>query len=308
MSGLKWLIDQYFQLPRWERIGNIILLTIILISVGIVSFWPEKQITQAEITLMNKLEADLEKQKAETDFQQKNKYEQYSKKQFGNYNYNNAGSTYIADLSLANPNQLQKAGLSKKVAFNLFNYLKKGGKIKSEKDIRKIYGMTDEMANLFISNIRLNTDSTKSNSLTNKNNVIDYEKTLININTADSSTLVLIKGISPKMVPYIIKFRQNVGGFHSPEQLNEVFKSPLKNFDDIKPQVTVEGFKPMIEINSISAVELKKYKYFAKDNLATILVAYRDKHGKFTKPEDLKKCVVVNDEILTKITPYLVFE
>lgn len=312
MSGLKWLIDQYFQLPRWERIGNIILLTIILISVGIVSFWPQKEITKAEIAEMNRLEASLEKQKKEFEFKNKNRYGSYSKKRYKKHEYNNTPA-FISDLSKANVNQLQKAGLSKKVAFNLFNYLKKGGKITTEKDVRKIYGMTDEMATLFLSRIQLTVDTTTNSQTTNykqlnKNTFGPREKTLVNINTADSATMVFIDGISPKMIPFILKFRNSVGAFHSAEQLNEVFKSPIKNFEHIKPQVTVEGFKPFIKINSISVAELKKHKYFAKDNLASILIAYRDKHGKFNKPEDLKKCVVVTDEILVKITPYLTFE
>ncbi len=307
MSGFKWLIDQYFQLPRWERIGNIILLAIILISLGIVSFWPEKQLSKAEIAEMDRLEASLEKQKKEFEFENKNRYANYSKKRYKNHDYYNTPA-FISDLYSANINQLQKAGLSKKVAFNLFNYLKKGGKIKTEKDIRKIYGMTDEMVTQFLSHIQLNGDTATTKPFADKNTFGPREKALVNLNTADSATMVFIDGISPKMIPYILKFRNSVGAFHSAEQLNEVFKSPIKNFEHIKPQVSVEGFKPFIKINSISVAELKKHKYFAKDNLASILIAYRDKHGKFNKPEDLKKCVVVTDEVLVKITPYLVFE
>jgi DNA uptake protein ComE-like DNA-binding protein len=117
-----------------------------------------------------------------------------------------------------------------------------------------------------------------------------------------------VQGISPKMVPYILSFRKSVGQFYSVEQLNEVFKSPLKNFESIKPYVEVKNFKPFIAINSISVSELKKHRYFKKDNLAAILIAYRDEHGKFKTGNDLKKCALVTDEVLNKIAPYITFE
>ena len=307
MSGFKWLIDQYFQLPRWERIGNLLLLAVVLTSVLLVSFWPQKEISADEIALMDKTEFALLQQKEEAETLFAEKYKNRSGKNSPNYYNNPKGSAFIEDLEKATVNDFQRAGLSKKVAFNLFNYIKKGGKIKSEKDVRKIYGMNDEMANAFLTNIHL-PNIEKTDSSTTKKPFIKKEIGIIDLNLADSSQLVIVKGISPKMVPYILKFRKAIGAFHSVEQLNEVFKNPLNNFDEIKKQITVENFKPFIKINSISVTDLKKHKYFAKDNLASTIIAYRDKHGKFNKPEDLKKCVLVTEEILLKIQPYLVFE
>lgn len=306
MSGLRWLIDQYFQLPRWERIGNIILISIILVSLGIINFWPEKHMTLAETKQLDKMEAELQKQKLAYEINYTNKY----KNNYSNYNYqkskkNNSSFIFINDLSKASPSQLQKAGLSKKVAFNVFNYLKKGGKIKTEKDILKIYGMTSEMASKFLKNVWLDTVEVKN---PNQVVIVKNENQQIDLNQADSSLLVYVRGISPKMAPYIIKFRNSIGAFHSVDQLNEVFKNPLNNFEEIKKQLAIVDFKPFIKINSISAVDLKKHRYFSASNLASTLIAYRDKHGKFTKTEDLKKCVLVTDEILLKITPYLTFE
>lgn len=307
MSGFKWLIDQYFQLPRWERIGNLLLLAFVLSSVLLVSFWPEKELSKEEIGIMNKTELALLKQKEEAEKLFAEKFKNNSVKNSPR-NYNNPkGTTFIEDLEKASVNDFKHAGLSKKVAFNLFNYIKKGGKIKSEKDVRKIYGMNEAMANEFLKNIRL-PEIERAETLTRKNTFVKKELGLIDLNKADSLQLVLVRGISPKMIPYILKFRKAIGAFHSVEQLNEVFKNPLNNFEEIKKQIIVEDFKPFIKINSISVTDLKKHKYFSKDNLASTVIAYRDKHGRFNKPEDLKKCVLVTDEILIRITPYLVFE
>ena len=300
MSGIKWLVDQFLQLPRWEKIGNAALILFILVSILIMNFWPERELSKTEIRNLDVIAS---------------KFENESNNKSGfipkNYSQNNS-STYIDDITKATANDFQKAGLSKKVAWKLFNYLKKGGKIKAKSDLAKIYGMTPEMVELFYGNLNPQHFVTflDSSALKQQINTSQIKKdfSLININTADSSQLVSIRGISPKMAPYILKFRNSVGAFYSLEQLNEVFKSPLKNFDEIKNQITIGDFKPFIKINSISAVELKKHKYFSKDNLAFTLVAYREKHGNFKAPEDLKKCVLITDEILEKIKPYLIFE
>lgn len=303
MSGFRWLVDQYLQLPKWERIANVVLLTFILATILFISLWPSAQLSAAEKAELDKKEAAiLAQQKQEIDSLPR--HQQYT----GSKKHNQPAPLFINDISKASVEELHQAGLSKKVARGMFNYLKKGGKIRNEKDVQKIYGMTDEMAATFLKNVNLNQPLDSSTKSNRKNTFGPREKTLVNLNTADSATLVFIDGISPKMIPYILKFRASVGAFHSSEQLNEVFKSPLKNFERIKEQVTVEGFKPFIKINSVTTDELSKLKYFKKDNVATALVAYREKHGKFMKAEDLKGCVVVTDEILRKIEPYLVFD
>ncbi|HYG52394.1 MAG TPA: helix-hairpin-helix domain-containing protein [Flavobacteriales bacterium] len=306
MSGFRWLVDQYLQLPKWERIANVVLLSLILGSTLVISLWPEATMTEKEKSELDKKEAALlVKEKAAI------KKDSYGRENYRNYALAHEtanGHVFISDITKATVADLTHAGLSTKVAKGMYNYIQKGGKIRNEKDVRKIYGITDEMAVLFLKNVNLGKSQDTLTKLTGKNMFGPREKTLVNINTADSATMVFIDGISPKMIPYIIKFRNAVVAFHSVEQLNEVFKSPMKNFEHIKGQITVEGFKPFIKINAATADELKKHKYFKKDNLAATLVAYRDKHGKFTKPEDLKKCAVVTDEILAKIKPYLIFE
>ena len=35
------------------------------------------------------------------------------------------------------------------------------------------------------------------------------------------------------------------------------------------------------------------------------IVAYREEHGQFSKPEDLKKIMIVTDDVFLKMAPYL---
>lgn len=44
----------------------------------------------------------------------------------------------------------------------------------------------------------------------------------IELNTADSSTLIRIKGIGPYYASKILKYRNRLGGFYSPDQLKDI--------------------------------------------------------------------------------------
>lgn len=312
MSGLRWLANQYFQLPRWERIGVIFLLLIILVFCLATYLWPTPELTAQEMAELNAAEKkvldqlkDYQKKKNELGCSNDWKPKKYS---------SDAGPLKIDDIHQANPSQLIGAGLSKKVAFNLYNYIKKGGRIKSWKDVSKIYGMTNEMMSSLSKHVTL--DSSSNQSLTAHNSQLiaqDHKlspakKSKVDLNTADSSQLASVYGISPKMAAVIIRYRTKIFAFHSVEQLNEMFKDPLKNFETIKEGVEVKNFKPCIPINTISLEELKKHQYFKKDNLAAGIISYRDKHGSFRSASDLKKCVIITDEVLTKILPYIAFE
>ena len=62
-----------------------------------------------------------------------------------------------------------------------------------------------------------------------------------------------------------------------------------------------------ININSATVDELKNHPYI-RYNLANPIVAYRNQHGAFSKIEDLKKIMIITDEIYNKISPYLTIQ
>ena len=67
----------------------------------------------------------------------------------------------------------------------------------------------------------------------------DYESITVNLNTADTSQLKQLKGIGSKLSNRIIKYRNKLGGFHSIEQLQEVWGLQTHTFHDIKPKVII---------------------------------------------------------------------
>jgi competence ComEA-like helix-hairpin-helix protein len=63
---------------------------------------------------------------------------------------------------------------------------------------------------------------------------------LININTADSQTLVRLKGIGPKSAGKIIRWRSVHGPFHNLEQFRNLCYMPEKTFDLLKPHLVFQ--------------------------------------------------------------------
>lgn len=293
MNGWKWLVQQFLQMPKWERVGNIILLSAIFIVTLSVYFWPAKPMTELEIAEADQAVQQLDSIQSSTQ-----------KKSFAKDSTHQPllkSNAVINDIHKATKDDLVAIGLDKKTAATLLKYMEKGGKIKHADDLDKIYGMTPEKKSLIVKNCSLDTIVREKKA---SGNLFVAE-----LNTSDSVALTSVKGIGNKLAGRIINYRKKLGGFHSIEQLLEVYGMKQENFETIKPQLKINNsFSPSIKINSITAKELKKHPYFWKTNAAEAIVAYRDKHGKYTTPNDLKKCALVSDELLNKISPYLIFD
>jgi competence protein ComEA len=104
----------------------------------------------------------------------------------------------------------------------------------------------------------------------------------------------------------IVNFRDKLGGFYSIEQVGETFGLPDSTFQKIKPLLQLKNSSiRKININTATVDELKAHPYI-KYSIANPIVAYRTQHGPFSNIEDIKKVMVVTNEIYNKIAPYLI--
>jgi len=126
------------------------------------------------------------------------------------------------------------------------------------------------------------------------------------INTADTATLKQIKGIGEKTAIQIEKFRISIGGFHSLEQLKEVYILSPEAFEELKKYALITSTFKKININTADYETLKNHLYI-KGKAASILLKYKKQHGNYKSLEDIKKSRAIEDENLTKLIPYLEF-
>jgi len=213
-----------------------------------------------------------------------------------------------------NPNTVseedaQKLGMSKKLSATLSNFRNKGGKFFKPEDLKKLYGLPPKLYQELESYILIPNSKSEFKRDTVYPATRSYEKkiyanTLIEINTADSLSIVYLKGIGPGFTKRIMKYRAMLGGFHSLNQLKEVYGMTDSTFTLLSSQIKLDpNSVSKIPINAIDFNSLRKHPYF-NFQTAQAVVNFRLKHGKLTE-QSFKDLVVFSDEKLRLILPYL---
>lgn len=128
---------------------------------------------------------------------------------------------------------------------------------------------------------------------------------LIDINRADLQGLQRISGVGPTIAQRIIDYRNTHGAFSSIDDLQKVKGIGPKTMERIRPQVTVQGGttytsgttysqksqtssgnSSLIDINHASQSELERISGVGPAT-AQRIIDYRNKHGSFSRVEDL---------------------
>jgi competence protein ComEA len=228
-----------------------------------------------------------------------------------------------------NPNNLpelgwKRLGLTEKQIKTIKNYEAKGGRFKKKEDLKKMYCIKPEQyaslepfiqipdASSVFENGKVVSDKSLTRNENHQNNNVmpvgrKNDGGVVELNAADSAILTTIKGIGAFYAKTIIKYRNSLGGFHSKEQLLEVWKFDSEKYAAIEKFVSVDPSKiKKININTCEAEQLKIP--YLKWNMANAIVNYRKHHGSFKTIDDIKQTDLVDEETLRKIAPYLSLE
>ncbi len=130
------------------------------------------------------------------------------------------------DPNKASTAQLELMGLSKKLVQTINNYRLKGGVFRIKNDLAKIYGLDKESFDKLYDYIDL-PENLPSRAIAIKNQKRKYNDLPIpvikDINTATREDFATIRGIGEVLSQRIVSFRSGLGGFHSMDQLNEIY-------------------------------------------------------------------------------------
>jgi DNA uptake protein ComE-like DNA-binding protein len=138
-------------------------------------------------------------------------------------------------------------------------------------------------------------------------NQIKPEAISIDINKADSISLLSVKGLGPKSVSIILKWREQFGGLHTIEQLFSLPGIDTARLHKIQTQTHFGEFEPFsLKINRISKEELNQFPWLPIKWTRSLLFE-KSKNGPFIQLDDLKSRVPIEDSILMLIIPYLDF-
>lgn len=129
----------------------------------------------------------------------------------------------------------------------------------------------------------------------------------IDINSADSATLVSLRGIGPKSVVHILRYRELLGGYHSTAQLLELAAVTEDNFQHFSPQIYCDSAKiKKICINFASPKELEVHPYLSNRMLRRI-INHRELKGGWSTVEEMIEDNIFSEEEAARIAPYLDF-
>ena len=199
-----------------------------------------------------------------------------------------------------------KLGISDKTIGTIQRYISKGGRFRKPADLQNIWGIQQEDLQRLLPYVRI-VDQGISKEYPGKEQKNNFIPAVIDINNADSTGLINLPGIGSKLSKRIISFREKLGGFYSVEQVSEIFGLPDSVFQIIRPLLSVNGEVKKININTASLEEMKAHPYI-RYNLANVIIQYRTQNGPFNSVSDVKKIMIVTDEIYNKVFPYLGIE
>ena len=137
----------------------------------------------------------------------------------------------------------------------------------------------------------------------------EYEELVlpVDINSADSATLVRLKGIGPKSALHILRYRELLGGYYSKSQISELEVVMEDNFQRILPQIWCDSTKiKKIFINFARPKELEVHPYVS-DLMLRRIINYRELKGGWSTIEEMIESNILNDEEAARIAPYLDF-
>ena len=122
------------------------------------------------------------------------------------------------------------------------------------------------------------------------------------INIADTTQLMQIKGIGPAYAKRIIKYRDLLGGFYSIDQISETYGLNPEIIPELKKYGIIGNYKK-ININDLGKTKHPYLKY----NEIKVINAYKKQHGPFKSKEDLRNIKILDDATIAKLEPYLSF-
>ncbi|NBB22183.1 helix-hairpin-helix domain-containing protein [Runella sp. CRIBMP] len=323
LKRLLYLIRDEFGLSRSQARGFLVVAVVMVLCwfgpLTYDRFTSEEStvIPEADSRKADSLLAILEKIQPEKPYYTKSNRAEYSTKEIEE-NPERPLSLFYFDPNIASATQFEELGMPKFIAERIIKYRTKGGQFRKKEDLQKIYGLAPALYERLEPYI--NIPEKKPFAATTNPPVPElaftpaapkpaFTKptlTAFDINTADTSQLIRLKGIGSKLAARIVKFRDGLGGFASTTQYTEVFGLDSLALSELNRFAQVRSSVQKISINTDSPEELDRHPYLSRRQ-SEIIVRYREQHGAYKTPQDLLNIKILDEKLVNKIASYLAF-
>ena len=228
------------------------------------------------------------------------------------------GTLHPFDPNTADSATLVRLGLTPRLARRICRYRAAGGRFRHARDLARIYGMDTAALRRLRPYIRMaaapgaNPPFRKPRPLEKSHYAYTPYPSRklprgrqLDLNAADSAELLRVPGVGPYFARRIVRYRQRLGGFVSPEQLREIPNLP----DSVQTwfRVTAEKAQSPLRLNTATFRELLRHPYLNYEQVKAI-VNYRERQGALQTLQELSLSEAFSAADLERLTPYVSFE
>lgn len=192
-------------------------------------------------------------------------------------------------------------GLSEKQASVVVRFTEHG--IYSNEELKKIFVISEELFELIKDSTIYPSRPVISRTMT-EGSMASFDKEVIELNSATYEELIRLNGIGDYYAKKIIEYRNQLGGYHSEEQLLELWKFTPEKLDKINAQLSVSEEINKISINNTTYEELVEHPYVS-GKVANSIVKMRAQRDGFKNLEDLLDSKLIDRELFNKLEPYI---
>ena len=185
-------------------------------------------------------------------------------------------------------------------------YRQNGGRFDTPEDVLKLYCVDEkrfEDLRPFIKITPVSAETKAEDISSSRKKAMSFE-----LNRADTNQLKSVRGIGSFYARKIVELREELGGYHSWDQLLQVWKMKPETIESLQKAATLN---PNLTVK-LSINDLTKNQLAAHPNIswkqARAIVSYRDQHGAYQGWDDLMQCHLVDSAFRVELKPYFGFD
>ena len=212
---------------------------------------------------------------------------------------------------------LVTVGFKPWMARNLIRYRNAGKVFRCPEDLQRLYGMNDSLYSTLLPFIQIDTAMFASSfgigrGVSDTDTVITAytprikRDTILDLNTADTTELMLLRGVGRFTAMQIIRYRQALGGYYSTSQLYEISEIANDRIDSLLPHLYADtSLITPIDVNRASVKQLYRHPYISYKQ-AEQLYDLRRRKLRLHSPDELS--AVFSPDERQRLLPYLRFD
>ena len=221
------------------------------------------------------------------------------------------------DPNTADSTLLVTVGLKPWMARNLIRYRNAGKVFRCPEDLQRLYGMNDSLYSTLLPFIQIDTAALASSfgigsGVSDTDTVIATytprikRDTILDLNTADTTEFMLLRGVGRFTAMQIIRYRQALGGYYSTSQLYEISEIANDRIDSLLPHLYADtSLITPIDVNRASVKQLYSHPYISYKQ-AEQLYDLRRRKLRLHSPDELS--AVFSPDERQRLLPYLRFD